>query len=198
MYALIRKIHLYSGLVLCFAVALYAFTGFIILHQDWFADGGEVREIVVEGFGAAPPKGGYAREQAQAIADELAALHNLRGRPGRPQHWRNGTWFFPYQRPGTVEEIRIKPDHRAIITIKEASFAGTMNRLHHFHGYGGGARFWLWGLMVDVVSAATILFAISGIYMWYVLKKDHRLGWIVLGGSTAYAVGSILFLLYSA
>jgi len=42
-----------------------------------------------------------------------------------------------------------------------------------------------------------IFFAASGIYLWYVLKKDRRLGWIILGGSTAYALGSILFLLFS-
>jgi hypothetical protein len=40
-----------------------------------------------------------------------------------------------------------------------------------------------------------IVFPLSGIYMWFVLKKDRRLGWFVLGGSTAYVVGSIAFLL---
>ena len=70
-----------------------------------------------------------------------------------------------------------------------------MNRLHHFHGYGDSGRFWLWGLFVDI--AAVIFFAASGIYLWYVLKKDRRLGWIILGYSTAYALGSILFLILS-
>lgn len=72
-----------------------------------------------------------------------------------------------------------------------------MNRLHHFHGYGDSGRFWLWGLFVDIASAAVIFFAASGIYLWYVLKKDRRLGWIILGYSTAYALGSILFLILS-
>lgn len=197
MYRLIRKVHLYTGLALGFAAAMYAFSGFVILHGDWFPQGEEKREFTIDRYGAPPSENGYSAEQAQAIADALAKEHSLRGRPDKVQHWDNGTWFFSYQRPGSVEEIRIKPNHTAHITIKEAAFAGLMNRLHHFHGYDGGGRFWLWGLFVDIASAAMIFFAASGIYLWYVLKKDRRLGWIILGGSTAYAAGSILFLIFS-
>ncbi|MGY8827785.1 MAG: PepSY-associated TM helix domain-containing protein [Candidatus Latescibacterota bacterium] len=198
MYRLIRTIHLYTGLALFFAIALYALSGFVILHGDWFPQGEDKREITLSGYGDAHPADGYSAEQAQTIADALAHEHSLRGRPDKAQHWDNGTWFFSYQRPGTVEEIRIKTDHTTHIIIKKAAFAGFMNRLHHFHGYGDDGRFWLWGLFVDIASAAMIFFAASGIYLWYVLKKDRRLGWIILGGSTAYALGSILFLLFSA
>ena len=196
MYRLIRTIHLYAGLVLCLATAMYAFSGFVILHGDWFEDREAERKIAIKGYGQAPPEEGYTKEQAVALAAELVELHGLRGRPKTPQQWKDGTWFFAYQRPGVVEEMKILRQHRVEILIKEAGFAGFMNRLHHFHGYGGGRRFWLWGLLVDVTSAAMILFAASGVYMWYVLKKDRRLGWVILGGSTAYALGSILFLVY--
>ena len=69
-----------------------------------------------------------------------------------------------------------------------------MNQLHQLHGNEGWSRFWLWGLIVDVVSVSMILFALSGVYMWYVLKKDRRLGWIVLGARTLYVVGLVIFL----
>jgi hypothetical protein len=92
--------------------------------------------------------------------------------------------------------VRLRPGSANVEHfVEEAGFSGTLNRLHHFHGYDGGLQFWLWGFLVDVVSVSMIVFAVSGVYMWYVLKKDHTLGWIVLGASSLYVTGSLVFLL---
>jgi hypothetical protein len=106
MYRLIRTIHLYTGLGLGFAIALYACTGFVILHGDWLPNGESERKITIEKYDA--PAAGSTEEQALVLANELVATHHLSGRPQRPLHWDDGTWFFSYQRPGTVEELRIK------------------------------------------------------------------------------------------
>jgi hypothetical protein len=199
MYLLIRKIHLFSGLVLAAGLFMYGFTGFVISHQDWFP-GAEseksTREVSSEVALSMPLDGlpkGPAHWQQQ-LAAELA----LRGRPGKHHRSEDGgnvIWHFEYARPGTVEKLDVRPGNdRVKLTLEAAGFAGTMNRLHHFHGYAGGPRFFVWGLFVDLASLAMILFPLSGIYLWYKIKKDHRLGWAVLGGSMAYGIGSIAFL----
>ena len=39
MYVLVRTVHLFSGLVLAGGLFMYAATGFIMAHQDWFPGG---------------------------------------------------------------------------------------------------------------------------------------------------------------
>ena len=180
MYRVIRTIHLYSGLIIGAYIIMYAFTGFVMLHPGWFPDEEEetTRQLV--------------SSIAKNLSDEL-----VRGRPEEPKREQDATWTFSYRRPGTRETVRVTSGSENVeLTVQEGGFAPTMRNLHHLHGYEGGLRFFLWGFFLDLVSAAMIFFSLSGIYLWYVLKHEHRLGWIVLGSSTAYVVGSIFYLLF--
>ncbi|MFP6589071.1 MAG: PepSY-associated TM helix domain-containing protein [Candidatus Latescibacterota bacterium] len=197
MYVLVRTVHLFSGLVLAGGLFMYAATGFIMAHQDWFPGGESEKtteqltsEIAVRMGGGELPQ-----EQADHWQRQLTGELGLHGRPGNRWRSDDGSWTFEYSRPGTNEKLRVRPGDRSVtLTVEAAGFAGIMNRLHHLRGYAGGPRFFLWGLFVDLTSLAMIFFPLTGIYLWYTLKKDHRLGWIVLGSSTAYGVGSILYL----
>lgn len=196
MYALIRTIHLYSGLVLAVGMFMYAFTGLVMTNQSWFSGGKDettTHELRSEVALRMAP--GMSKEQAGAWRQELAEELELWGRPGNHHVNDEGEWVFEYGRPGTNEKLTVRPGKPEVtVTLKTAGFAGTMNRLHHFHGYSGGGRFFFWGLFVDLASLAMILFPLTGILLWYRLKKDRRLGWAILGGSSAYVVGSMLYL----
>ena len=202
MYGLIRSLHLFTGLFLAAGLFMYGFSGFVISHQDWFPGGkreSTTHELTSE-VAVRMPLGLSVQQSApwqQQLADELG----LRGRPGKRRQQEGGAedglWTFEYDRPGTSEKLRVRPSSAAVtLTVEAAGFAGIMNRLHHFHGYAGGPRFFLWGLFVDLASLAMILFPLTGIYLWYRLKKDHRLGWLILGGSTVYGAGSMLYLIF--
>jgi hypothetical protein len=65
------------------------------------------------------------------------------------------------------------------------------------HQYGGGWLYNLWVVFYDLASLALIVFAITGVYMWYKLEGRKRLGWILLGLSFAYAGAMVLYLIYA-
>ena len=197
MYLLVRTVHLFSGLVLAGGLLMYAATGFVMAHQDWFPGGESEKttERLTSEVAVRMGEGELGQEQAAHWQRQLAGELGLHGRPGNRWRSDDGSWTFEYSRPGTNEKLRVSPGDRSITLIVEAAgFAGIMNRLHHLRGYAGGPRFVLWGLFVDLASLAMIFFPLTGIYLWYTLKKDHRFGWLVLGSSTAYGVGSILYL----
>ena len=68
----------------------------------------------------------------------------------------------------------------------ERPLRSTLLRLHKMHGYpaGDGART-LWAILVDVMAGAMVLWGLSGLVMWWQLKKTRLFGGavLVIGGS---------------
>jgi hypothetical protein len=50
--------------------------------------------------------------------------------------------------------------------------------------------------MIDLLSLALLGFVLSGVWLWWISKRDHRLGFLLLGGSSLYTFGSIAWLLW--
>ena len=63
-----------------------------------------------------------------------------------------------------------------------------LTRLHMTHGYPGevGAR-WAWALVVDVMAAVLVFWALSGILMWWQIKATRWVGLVVVAASAAAA-----------
>jgi hypothetical protein len=83
------------------------------------------------------------------------------------------------------------------ITTSQFSTRQTLVHFHRLHGYGGGWVYDLWMIMYDLASAAMILFAASGIYLWYKLTKRRLLGWVLLAVSFSFAIGTMLYLVHA-
>ncbi|WP_165073122.1 PepSY domain-containing protein [Paludisphaera rhizosphaerae] len=62
-------------------------------------------------------------------------------------------------------------------------------RLHTIHGYPSefGQR-WIWALIVDCMAFLMVFWGLSGIIMWWQIKRTRRIGAIALSLSTAAAV----------
>jgi len=192
---LVIDFHLYIFLIISTFSTFYALSGAVMLHEDWFPKGTS-RSTSQERFEPGRDTKTMSNAEARILSQRLAAELHLRGRLSKLRRRSKGNWHFVFERPGTIEEVELTPGQEQVkLTIRKKKFAATMNRLHHLRGFEGGGRFFAWGLLVDIVSISLILFAASGIYLWYATKKDHLLGWVILGGSTAYILGSILFLL---
>lgn len=68
-----------------------------------------------------------------------------------------------------------------------------MLRLHTTHGYSGiyEAR-WFWAITVDVMSFVLIFWALSGVWMWWQIKRLRNIGWSIIAASLLIA--GLLFL----
>lgn len=68
--------------------------------------------------------------------------------------------------------------------------------LHTQHVYPGAVSSrWLWAMVVDLMGTAMILWALTGLIMWWQLKRLRRIGGAVLvvGGSSIIALAISLF-----
>jgi len=192
MYTILRKTHLYAGLVVLLFVLMYFVTGYLIIHADWFSP---TEPTVVEQEAAlnAP-----ADMDAEALSRYVQHHLDLPGKRLPPTRLKDGGWRFQYQRPGTVYRVEVTADrNRAHITRETMGWQWTLNRLHHLHGYGGGALYTLWGILLDLVGLSMIVFAVTGIYLWYKLTRKRRLGWILLALSWAFTLGTMGYLWFA-
>ncbi len=191
-YTLLRKIHLYSGLILMTFVVMYFVTGYVMVHHDWFPHAEPVATTRTE------PLEFAAVEDPKAYSLYLQQTFDLRGKRQEPRRGDDGSWRFRYFRPGTFHEAVVAADGKSVtITSRDETAHATMVGYHRLHGYGGGWLYDVWAVLYDLASLSMILFAISGIYLWYRLTRRKLVGWIFLGVSYGYAGMTILYLMYA-
>lgn len=68
------------------------------------------------------------------------------------------------------------------------SWRSFLLRLHTTHGYSGiyEAR-WFWAMIVDAMSFVMIFWAVSGLFMWWQIKRLRKSGWVVIAMSLLLA-----------
>lgn len=191
-YTLLRKTHLYAGLAILAFVIMYFLTGYVIIHQNWFPNHDPVKMTRTESLVYNGP-----RERA-AFSNHLKEVFGLRGKSTRQWQRKDGSWEFRYSRPGTVHEALVVPAGDTVrITTREDNGIETMIAFHELHGYGGGKLYSVWAFFHDLASLSLIVFAFTGIYLWYKLTKKKLLGWFFLAISYGYAAATIMYLMYA-
>jgi hypothetical protein len=190
-YTVFRKVHLYSGLAILAFVIMYFVTGYPMIHHDWFPQSEPLKTTRTESLvytGAKEPV---------AYSIYLQETFKLRGKPTRQRQLKDGSWEFHYSRPGTTYEAVVAPggDSVRITTAREKPIK-TMTAFHELHGYGG-MLYSVWAFLYDLASFSLIVFAVTGIYLWYRLTKKKLLGWICLLISYGYATVTVLYCMYA-
>jgi hypothetical protein len=192
MYDTVRRIHLYTGVGLLAFVVMYFVTGYVLIHHDWFPDSPPVKSTRQEPLTAAP---GASPEEYSAM---LQRQFGLAGKRQPPVQMKDGGWRFQYLRPGLSHEAIVPPAGGTVrITTSRFSTRQTLVHFHRLHGYGGGWVYDTWMVLYDLASASMILFAASGIYLWYKLTKRRLLGWVLLAVSFSFATGTMLYLVHA-
>lgn len=190
MFALVREVHAYCGLLLLLFVAMYAATGLPLTHRDWFDLEAEpvVTEVALEFTG--DPDGS---ELPAYLAEEFG----VSGRRTR-QTFEDGTRSLMFARPGWTVRFEVAPDLRsARIFEREGTVVQKAVQLHRLKGFGGGWEFAVWGLLLDAVSLAMLVFVVTGTYLWYVRSKDRRLGWALLALSWGFTAALSAYLYFA-
>jgi hypothetical protein len=176
---LMRAAHLYTGLFLVPWMMVYAISAFCLNHKEWFIEGLQLApkwQLVHETDFAADAAFPYdPEEQAKAILKhlDLEGAHTFMGAPNPSQmtilrfcgtgHYRI-TWHRQQSRL-VVEKQR------------PVSFYSVVNALHFQHGYGQPFFAHLtWAAIVDTATVSTVIWVISGIYLWARRPRRRLLG----------------------
>ena len=180
-YNRVRKIHLYTAFILLLFVLMYFVTGFIMSHQHWF----EPKEPIVE-------TQTYPMQIGSDLSiDELSVYlqkqFNIHAKKEEPKQKEDGRVTFRYFKPGQTYAAEVNAD-RTTVTVKTTRLPAykTMIGFHRLHGYGGGWLYNIYIFMMDLASIATILFSLTGIYLWYKLIKKKTWGVIILSACMGY------------
>jgi hypothetical protein len=188
-YWLIRDLHLYLGLFISPFVLVFAVSVFFIVHawRPRIASETSTTRVV----SALPLPGDWQKLSGRPLIDALKpALEGagVRGEVGFVQHLvKEEKLIIPVTIPGreTTVSIRIASGEATIVT-RETGLADALVTLHKSPGQHGPAIrmnwFYMkaWRGMADATVYLVLFISVSGIYLWYVLRAERSVGYILL------------------
>lgn len=194
---LMRTLHLYTGLFLAPWMMVYAVSAFCLNHGPWFTERLHLApkwEVAREmdftpdaGFPQVP------EEQAKAILKHLGleGPHNITGDPTAGQ-----LIIFRLCAAGHYRITWQRQRSRLLVERQRPfSFYSFVNAMHFQHGYTQPYFAHLtWAIIVDVIAISTVIWVISGIYLWARRPRERLLGAICLAGGILLFVGLAILL----
>jgi len=188
---LMRALHLYTSLLLVPWMIVYAVSAFCLNHSTWFSDPArgtgpkwepvsEVEFPLDDQFPEDP------KQQARAILKhlDLEGAYRIGGDPAA-----NPMMIYRSCAAGQYQVAWHRQPSRLVVQrYGPTSLYLVFNNLHYQHGYDQqGVVYRTWAVIVDVVTFSTVIWIISGIYLWARRPRKRRLGGACL------VAGALLF-----
>ena len=188
-YGLIRDLHLYLGLFSSPFVLVFAISVFFLVHAWLPKIGSETSNSRM--VSSLPLPGDLQTLSGRPLIEALkptlekAGIH---GEVGFVRHIvKEGKLIIPVTIPGRETTVSISIASRdATIVTRETSLADALVTLHKSPGqHGPGIRMnWFamkaWRWMADATVYLILFISVSGIYLWYVLRAERKVGFILL------------------
>src|SRR5258706_250722 len=188
-YRLTRDLHLYFGLFISPFVLVFAISVFFLVHA-WLP-GMDSQTSTTRVVTALPLPGDLQKLSGRPLIDALkptlekAGVH---GEVGFIRHLvKEEKLIIPVTIPGreTIVTISIASRDATIVT-RETGLADAMATLHRSPGEHAPAirmnwfymQAWRW--LADTTAYLILFISVSGIYLWYVLRAERRVGFVLL------------------
>lgn len=186
-YWLIRDLHLYLGLFSSPFVLVFAISVFFLVHS-WLPQTKTSSTRVAAGFQL--PEN-LSTVSGRPLVDALKPGLEKAGVPGEigfVRHMvKDETLIVPVTIPGRETVVRINiATHEATIVTRETGVAAALVTLHKSPGqHGPGIRMnWVymkaWRWAADSTVYLVLFISVSGLYLWYVLRAERRVGFVLL------------------
>ncbi len=192
-YTLTRDLHLYLGLFISPFVLVFAVSVFFFVHAITPKFGPETTQTrSVTGVSLPPDLSKLSgRPLIDGLKPTLASLH-VPGEIGFIRHVvGDDTLVIPVSVPGRATTVTLRIAQReATVTTRETGLADALMTLHRSPGGHTPTvsmnwfpmRVWWW--VSDTTAYLTLFITISGLYLWYVLRAERRIGCVLLGTGT--------------
>jgi len=197
LYRWTRDLHLYFGLFISPFVLLFSLSIFFLNHAKIIDTPTSVvtssRLKVPDGVDAA--QGRDAIERAQAILLQIG----LTGEIGFTRFVKKNRHFvFPVSSPGLETMVDVDVDAAsATVTRRKTGMFEAAAYLHKMPGPHlvaiRGNWLWtrVWQRFADATIYLTLFISVSGIYLWYALKAERTVGFVLLAAGTVSFFGII-------
>ena len=188
-YRLIRDLHLYLGLFSSPFVLVFAVSVFFLVHTWLPKFSSETSNTRV--VSALPLPVNLQTLSGRPLIDALKPVlekANVHGEVGFLQHLvKEEKLIIPVTVPGrqTIVTISIASREATIVT-RETGLADAMAMLHRSPGEHAPAirmnwfymKAWRW--LADTTAYLILFISVSGIYLWYVLRAERKVGFVLL------------------
>ncbi len=171
-----RRLHFFASIFIVVFALFYAITGLIISKYNWFPEGDISITVDRHALNYKPDT-----TNLSSFGNEIKQQFALSGRMGY-QHNKDSSISYLIYRPGIRNEILVHQDLDSIVIkrIENTSIHEIAKRLHRTYGFKGGWKYILWAILYDITAFSFILFAVTGIIIWFKHRKVFRWGWFVL------------------
>ena len=197
-YRWTRDLHLYLGLFISPFVLVFSLTVFFFVHAWIPRFGSEAVNTRVVSALALP--GDLQRLSGRPLIDALKptlASMNVPGEIGFVRHLvKEEKLVIPVSIPGRATTVSIDlASHEATIVTRGTGFADALVTLHKAPGQHGPdirmnwfyMRAWRW--FADATVYLTLFLSVSGVYLWYMLRTERKIGLILLFAGTVTFFG---------
>lgn len=190
---IIRRIHLITSMIMISFLIMYVSTGIININRSLF----NIPEAEQSSYTMPVEKSldGNPAEYGKYLQEHLG----LKGRIEYRQDWQE-VWIFNFNFPGDNYQVRLPPAQDSLFiqrTQQERTFFTIAHQIHVLRGFKGGWAYTAWAIMYDVSCLAMIIFALTGIIMWYRVRKRFSYGlWYLAAGLIIPATIIILFIVW--
>jgi len=188
-YRVVRDLHLYLGLFSSPFVLVFAISVFFLVHTWLPKIGSETSATRV--VSALPLPINLQTLSGRPLIDALKATlekADVHGEVGFVRHMvKEEKLIIPVTIPGreTIVTINIAGREATVVT-RETGLADAMATLHRSPGEHAPAirmnwfcmQAWRW--LADTTAYLILFISVSGIYLWYVLRAERRVGFVLL------------------
>ena len=195
---LMRALHLYTSMFLVPWMMVYAISAFFLNHNEWFTEKLQLRpdwKVLQETDfdpGSAFPE--ESEGQARAILQELDldGAHRIGSDDANQmiiyRNCASGLYRVDWQRQASRLVVRQQ---------QPCSFYSFVNALHFQHGYFkphvANLPWLIWGIVVHAVTISTMLWVVTGVYIWARRPRKRLLaGLCLVAGSVLFVALAIL------
>ena len=192
-YRLTRDLHLYLGLFISPFVLVFSISVFFLVHAWIPKFAAETTNTRVISALALP--GDLQKLSGRPLIDALKPTlehMNVSGEIGFVRHMvKEEKLVIPVSIPGRATTVTINLASReATVVTRETGLADALITLHKSPGQHGPdirmnwffMKAWRW--FADATVYLTLFISVSGLYLWYMLRAERKVGFILLFAGT--------------
>jgi hypothetical protein len=197
-YRWTRDLHLYFGLFISPFILLFSLSVFFLNHAK--VDTVTLTSVESDRSLQIPHDLDSAQgRDAIARAREVMRQLGLTGEVGFVRFVKDARHFiFPVSRPGLETTVDVDVDAAsATVSSRKTGILESLAYLHKMPGPHNvnirGNWVWtqVWRLFADATIYLTLFISVSGIYLWYALKAERRVGAVLLAAGAASLFGLV-------
>ncbi len=186
-----RRLHIHLGLLLLLFIWLFSLSGLILNHGNWkFASFWEQRQESKIDF-TVPRSSLNDPDPVVAVMEFLKISGEVQEQKRTPE-----VLEFRVQSPGTVRDLQIDLTNGAgTAKVLKYNMWGKWRTLHTFNGMSKenpsqSPNWWItnvWRFTMDGIAVGLIVISLSSLVTWYNVRKEYKMGYIILASSFGMA-----------